>query len=252
MQSYHPAMYGDRIADIYDEPGQTPQDADEAADFLHRLAMTTADTEPRLLEFGVGTARIALPLGQRGCTVTGVDCSPQMLDKCAAADVEGRIRLIEGDMSTVQAGTETFDVVYAAWNTLLHALTQQAQIETLANAHRHLKPGGHLVVQAYVPDLVSFAGGDQRIRVFDLQDDLADLDVTLHDPVTQTVTTQYLIFRPDRTEFRPLKVRYFWPSELDLMAQLAGLESVSRQSDWIGTPFTRKSTDHVSVYRRPI
>jgi ubiquinone/menaquinone biosynthesis C-methylase UbiE len=250
MESYTPSTYGDKIADIYDEPGQTPDDAQDAADLLSRLAKLATPETPRLLEFGIGTGRIALPLLERGCTVTGVDCSAEMLKRCADADQQQRLSLINADMATVSVPDADFHVVYAAWNTLFHVLTQDGQVQVLKNAYRHLTPGGHLVVQGSVPDPASFQA-HQRTRVYDLQDDLVDLDFAMHDPVHQILTTQYLIFRPDHTEFRPLKQRYFWPSELDLMARLAGLELVNRYGDWTGSRFTSASTDHISVYRRP-
>jgi SAM-dependent methyltransferase len=252
MRSYLPSSYGDKIADIYDEPGQTPDDAQDAADFLSRLAKVAAATPgtPRLLEFGIGTGRIALPLLDRGCAVTGVDCSTEMLKRCTEADQQQHLSLINADMATVSLPEADFHVVYAAWNTLFHVLTQEGQVQVFSNAYRHLIPGGHFVVQGLVPDPASFQA-HQRTRIYDLQDDLVDVDFAMHDPVNQILTTQYLIFRPDHTEFRPLKQRYCWPSELDLMARLAGLELMSRHGDWTGSRFTSASTDHISVYRRP-
>ncbi|MGW4455980.1 class I SAM-dependent methyltransferase [Streptomyces albidoflavus] len=250
MEGYTSATYGDAIADIYDAPGQCPPDAGEAAAFLHGLARRLAAERPRLLEFGVGTGRIALPLAELGCAVTGVDSSAAMLERCASADGEDRLRLLHEGMATVDAGTASFEVVFAAYNTLFLALTQQEQVEVFANARRHLVPGGAFVVQALVPDPASFTA-HQRVRVYDLQRQLADLDVTLHDPLEQTLVSQYLILRPDRTEFRPSKLRYAWPSELDLMARLAGLQLEHRYADWGHTRLTAGSTGHVSVYRVP-
>ncbi|WP_031509462.1 class I SAM-dependent methyltransferase [Streptomyces megasporus] len=250
MDGYTSATYGDAIADIYDEPGQCPPDAEEAARFLYETGCSGSRRRPRILEFGIGTGRIALPLADLGCEVTGVDSSPAMLEKCAAADTRGRIRLIHDTMESVDAGHSDFDVVFAAYNTLFLALTQEAQIRAFANARRHLAPGGKFVVQALVPDPASFTG-NQRIRVYDLQKDLVDLDVTLHDPVRQTLVNQYLIVRPERTEFRPSKLRYAWPSELDLMARLSGLRLEHRYASWQRTPLTAGSPDHVSVYHVP-
>ncbi|GIG86259.1 class I SAM-dependent methyltransferase [Plantactinospora endophytica] len=250
MEGYTSATYGDGIADIYDEPGQCPPDAEYAASFLDELGRGRPEGRPRILEFGIGTGRIALPLADRGCDVTGVDSSAAMLEKCRVADDQGRLRLVHDTMETVDAGHSSFDIVFAAYNTLFLALSQEEQIEVFANARRHLVPGGRFVVQALVPDPASFTG-NQRIRVYDLDKDLVDLDVTLHDPVRQTLVNQYLILRPACTEFRPSKLRYAWPSELDLMARLAGLRLEQRYGTWQRSPFTADSTDHVSVYRIP-
>jgi SAM-dependent methyltransferase len=251
MNWYTPSTYGDKIADIYDEPGQTPDDAEEAADMLSRLAKTAAPQTPRLLEFGIGTGRIALPLIDRGCAVTGVDPSIEMLKRCTATDEQQqRLSLVHDDMTTVSVPDADFHVVFVAATTFFLVLTQDDQIQVFMNAYRHLTPGGHFVLQAFMPEPASFQA-HQRTRVYGLEDDFVDVDFTMHDPVNQTLTTQHVVFRPNHTEFRPLKLRYCWPSELDLMARLTGFELVSRHGDWTGSPFTRASTDHVTVYRRP-
>jgi SAM-dependent methyltransferase len=250
MNWYTSSTYGDKIADIYDQPGQTPDDAEEAADMLSRLAKVAAPQTPRLLEFGVGTGRIALPLLDRGCEVTGVDPSTEMLKRCVVADQDERLSLIEADMTTVSVPDADFHVVFVAATTFFLVLTQDDQIQVFVNAHRHLTPGGHFVIQTFVPEPASFLA-HQRTRVYGLEDDYVDVDFTMNDPVSQTLTTQHVVFRPNHTEFRPLKLRYCWPSEMDLMARLAGFTLVGRHSDWAGSPFTRASTDHVSVYRKP-
>lgn len=251
MEGYTSATYGDRIADIYDEPGQCPPDAEDAVRLLSDLAHRAVAPSPRVLEFGVGTGRIALPLAAAGCDVTGVDSSTAMLEKCRAADVAGRLRLVHAPMASVDAGRGAFPVVFAAYNTLLLALSQEEQVETFANARRHLVPGGWFVVQTLVPDPASFTG-NQRVRIYDLQQDLVDLDVTLHDPVRQTLVNQYVILRREHTEFRPSRLRYAWPSELDLMARLAGLRPEGQYASWRREPFTAASTDRVAVYRAPM
>ncbi|MGN9846585.1 class I SAM-dependent methyltransferase [Nonomuraea sp. H19] len=243
------STYGDHIADIYDEPGQTPEDADEAAAFLWDLASSAAGAErPQAMELGIGTGRVALPLAAKGCEVSGVDCSQAMLERCRAADTEGRLRLVHGDMTTARFGERRFHVVYAVFNTLLHLLTQDEQVAAFGNAAAQLAPGGAFVVQVSTPDSALLHNG-QHVRLFEVERDYVDLNVTIHDPVRQHLRTQQMFFKSDGIQMRPLLQRYVWPSELDLMARIAGLRQAARYADWTGAGFTGASTEHVSVYR---
>ncbi|GIG90508.1 class I SAM-dependent methyltransferase [Plantactinospora endophytica] len=260
MHGYTSSTYGNRIADIYDQPGQTPVDADRAAAFLHDLAARAAATgggePPRVLEWGVGTGRVAIPLAALGCDVAGVDTSEAMLARCRAAmltrrrttEAGGRLRLSIGDMTGIRVDGAPFHVVYAAFNTLLHLLTQEEQVAAFANSAAQLGPGGAVVVQVNVPDVGRLRDG-QQVRVFEVETAYVDLNITLHDPVRQQLRTQQMIIKEGGAELRPLMQRYVWPSELDLMARLAGLRLTARYADWTGTPFTAESTEHVSVYR---
>jgi SAM-dependent methyltransferase len=253
-QEYTSATYGDRIVDNYDHPAQVPGNAEEIAAFLWELAGCThrggsPAGAPSALEFGVGTGRVALPLAERGCVVAGVDSSPAMLERCRDKDTKEQLHLVLGDMASTRLDEAAFDVVYIVYGTLYYAITQEAQIAIFENAAWHLKPGGHLVVEAWIPDIASFIR-EQRFRIYDLQVDLVDIDLFVHDPIRQLLLTQNLIFRPTGTEFIPSKRRYVWPSEMDLMARLGGLDPVGRYADWNRSPFTGPTGTHVSVYRR--
>ena len=70
----------------------------------------------------------------------------------------------------------------------------------------------------------------------------------MHDPVAQTVRYQYIGITEDGVRLYPVPMRYAWPSELDLMARLAGLELRSRWGGWDRSPFTASSSARVSVY----
>jgi hypothetical protein len=80
--------------------------------------------------------------------------------------------------------------------------------------------------------------------------DYAMLDVSRHDPIAQRVDTQHVVFRHGGVELYPVQIRYAYPSELDLMAQLAGLQLRSRHAGWDEEPFEAGSRIHVSVYGR--
>lgn len=244
MGAYDPAAYGDAWADVYDRLHAHVDDADEVVDALARLA-----GDGPVLEFGVGTGRLALPLAARGVEVHGVDASQAMLDRLRAKPGGDQLTVTRADFAAVRLD-RTFCLVVLAFNTLFNLPTQEAQVRCFERAAAHLRPGGRFVVEAFVPDLRRFEG-NQAVRADDVHADQATLTLERHDPVAQAVTSVHLHASEDGLRFLPVPIRYAWPSELDLMARLAGLGLEHRWSDWAGSAFTAASTAHVSVYRRP-
>jgi len=241
MRRYKTETYGDVIADFYDELMAPIGDSTiEAADFLAGLA-----PGGRALELGIGTGRVALPLAARGVRVHGLDASPRMLerlrDKPGGASIETTI----GDFADV-AVPGSFDLVFVVFNTLFGLLTQERQIDCLANVSAKLRPGGWFVVEAFVPPV----GYDRRdgSDPASFDDEQARLEVTRHDPVGQILDARQVLHTPAGVRLLPVHMRYVWPSELDLMARLAGLRLVDRFGGWRWQPFTAASRNHVSLY----
>jgi hypothetical protein len=140
--------------------------------------------------------------------------------------------------------------VYLVFNTLFALLTQDDQLRCFENAAARLSDDGVFVVEAFVPDLSRFQR-DQNVSAVSVGVDEVQLDVSLHDAVAQRVTSSHVFFRDGAVRLYPVSVRYAWPSELDLMARLAGLELRDRWAGWNREPFTSRSGAHVSVYGRP-
>jgi SAM-dependent methyltransferase len=241
---YGPETYGDRIADIYDELYDALFDNEGAVEFLAELA-----TEKRALELGIGTGRVAIPLSARGVEVHGIDASQAMVDKLRAKPGGKDLPVYMGDFAEVDAPGD-FDLIYIPFNTLFGLLSQEDQVRCFRNAAAHLTAGGAFVIEAFVPDLTRF-DQHQRVSVESIQDDEVQLEVTQHDPVKQS-SRSYALFLSERgTRMYPVRIRYAWPSELDLMARLAGLELRDRFGSWRKEPFTSDSKGHISVYARP-
>jgi SAM-dependent methyltransferase len=198
---------------------------------------------------GVGTGRLAVPMAAAGLVVTGVDASPEMLGRLAARPGSAAVTAIQADFATVDAGGP-YDVVLFAFSTLFLVPSQAGQLACLANARRHLRPGGSLVVEAFVPDHSRWTR-DQNIAIGRLDDSGVSLKLSVHDPVSQVITTQDVSVSASGTTLRPNLLRYFWPAELDAMALASGLRPTARTEDWAGAPFTADSTSHVSVSQRP-
>jgi SAM-dependent methyltransferase len=245
MESYGPATYGDHIADIYDERHANRDTDAEVA----RLA-DLAGAGP-VLELGIGTGRVAVPLAGRGVEVHGIDASEAMVAKLRARSGGEPIPVAIGDMRSVGAPADGYSLVFVVFNTFFALLDQDAQVECFANVARRLAPGGRFLIEAFVPDLEHF-DGDQRTKVVRIAPDLVDIDVVKHDPVAQRVDAQHVLIRESGTRLLPVSLRYAFPSELDLMARLAGLELELREGGWREEPFTAQSIAHVSVWRKPL
>ncbi len=236
---YDPRLYGARWAEQYDEWHAGMMDDAGAVATLAELA-----GDGPILEFGVGTGRLAVPLAERGFDVTGVDISEEMLAQLRAkAD---RVDAVLGDMTTVQFD-QRFSLALIAFSSLFVLATQQDQVKLFRNAAAHLAPGGRFVLETSVVGSESNA----RLRVARLEQDRLVLSAGLLDPVTSFYNGAWVVLEPSGVRFYPVQGRNVPHQEMDLMAELAGLELENRWGDWKGGPFTAQSTLHVSVYRKP-
>jgi SAM-dependent methyltransferase len=239
---YEASTYGDRIADVYDEWPRLPS-TDRAVAFL-------ADVAGRgpILELGIGTGRLALPLVERGFAVSGIDASAGMVAKLRAKPGAERIRVAMGDFADM-AIEGRFALIFVAFNTFFGLLTQDDQLRCFAGVAERLTDDGVFVVEAFVPDVSRFTNG-QRVGALAVRPDAVYLETSVHDPMTQRVRSQNVVISEQGVRLYPVEVRYAWPSELDLMARLAGLQLSERFGGWDREPFTATSGAHVSVYER--
>ncbi|MGW3564288.1 class I SAM-dependent methyltransferase [Streptomyces sp. NPDC000941] len=239
-------IWDDEAAQSYDTPGTgmfAPEVLDPTVDRLAELA-----EGGRVLEFAVGTGRVAVPLAQRGVSVTGIEMSQPMIDQLRTKADDATIPVVVGDMATATAGAPgTFQLVYLIYNTISNLLTQAEQVACFRNAARHLAPGGRFVIELWVPEVRKLPPGQQAM-VWKSEAGYIGLDT--YDVLRQHVVSHHFRFGEGR-EARVFRSphRYVWPTELDLMAQLAGFELESRHADWQGAEFTAESRSHVSVYR---
>ena len=201
-----------------------------------------------MLELAVGTGRLALPLVERGLEVHGIDASERMVEKLRAKPGGDAIPVTMGDFADVGVEGE-YRLIFIAFNTLFALLTQDDQLRCFANAAKHLMDDGLFVVEAFRPDLGRFDRG-QRTNVFRVDAEQVMLDASRHDPLEQRVDSQHVVITEAGTKLYPVSIRYAFPSELDLMARLAGLELRERWGSWKREPFTADSNRHVSVYAR--
>ena len=242
------AEYGDRIADVYDEWHGARDDVGPVVEFLARWA--AAGDRP-VLELGIGTGRIALPLAERGLRVDGIDASERMVAQLRAKPGGADLAVTVGDFAGLPAPGGPYGLVYVVFNTFFVLLTQEEQVRCFADVAASLVPGGAFVMEAFVPDLTVYDRGQQRVRVDGFAPDATRISATLHDVASQRFRSRHLVLSADGVQTYPVELRYAWPSELDLMARLAGLEPAGRWEGWDGRPFTSASSSHVSAWRTP-
>jgi SAM-dependent methyltransferase len=239
-------LWDEETARRYDETSAAmfePEVLDPAVDRLAELA-----GDGPALELAIGTGRVAVPLVARGVPVSGVELSAPMAAQLHRKVDPATVPVTVGDMATAVVDGE-FSLVFVVWNSLGNVRTQDEQVAVFANAARHLRPGGRFVVELGIPQLRRLPPG-QRGVPFDVSEEHTGLDT--YDPVTQQAISHHFSREPDgRYRYGVHHFRYVWPSELDLMARLAGMELESRWADWRRTPFTAESTGHVSVWKLP-
>jgi SAM-dependent methyltransferase len=243
MEGYGPETYGDRIADVYDAFYDGTLDTEAAVEALAELA-----GDGPVLELAIGTGRLALPLAERGLEVHGIDASERMVAKLREKPGGDRIPVTIGDFADV-AVDGTYRLIFVAFNTFFGLLTQDDQLRCFANAAARLADDGVFVVEVFVPDVARWDRG-QRPHVNFVEAGRLMLDASRHDPVEQRADSQHIVISEAGIQLYPVSIRYAFPSELDLMARLAGLELRERWGNWQRGPFSANSDHHVSVYGR--
>lgn len=240
MNFYSDETYGERVADFYDEwhPDYDPHSIETLAELARG---------GRALELGIGTGRIALPLSEKGVEIQGIDTSDSMVSRLRAKAGSDQIVVTKGSFVDVPVEGE-FSLVYIVFNTFFALSSQDEQVRCFRNVAAHLSREGCFVIEAFVPDVTRFTG-DQVNWASRVTTDEVHLDVGRHDRVTQQVISQHVVITDGNVRLFPVNIRYAWPAELDLMAQLAGLQLRERWSSWEREPFSSESQKHISVYQ---
>jgi len=236
--------FGEEVAAHYDDPSDEmfqPAGIEPVVDLLAELAGDGA-----ALELGIGTGRIALPLAQRGVEVHGIDLSSAMVARLRAKPGGEEIPVVLGDFATARA-EGTFSLAYLVFNTIQNLTTQAEQVACFENVAAHLEPGGHFVIEVGVPSLRRLPPGE-TLRAFAHTPTHVGFDE--FDVARQGLISHHYELVDGAWQPHSVPFRYVWPSELDLMARIAGMTLVERWSGWRREPFTSESTSHVSVWRK--
>jgi len=236
--------FDDRIAKSYDVRSADlfePSVVEPAVTFLAELAGKGA-----ALELGIGTGRLALPLSRRGIHVHGIDLSSAMVAQLQAKPGADNIAVTIGDFATTKVDA-LFTLAYLVRNTITNLTTQDDQVDCFRNVAAHLEPGGFFVIEVYIPELRRLPPGE-NIHAFTVTP--THLGFEEYDVATQIAFSHHYWVEDGRLETFSAPFRYVWPSELDLMARIAGMTLRERWSDWKREPFTKDSRSHVSVWQK--
>jgi SAM-dependent methyltransferase len=241
----HDGYFDERVAARYDQSDGEEFDRaviETIVDFLVERAGTG-----RALELGIGTGRIALPLALRGVPVHGIDLSKAMVARLRAKPGGTDIGVTIGDFATTKVDG-SFSLAYVVFNTIMNLTTQDAQIACFRNVAAHLEPGGCFVIEVGIPSLQRLPPGE-TYRAYHVGETRWDIDE--FDVATQGLISHHFAIVNGRLERDSMPFRYVWPSELDLMAQLAGMSLLERWAGWKRERFTSDSRKHVSVWKKP-
>jgi SAM-dependent methyltransferase len=244
MEDYEPVMsFDEDVAARYDDVAQRG-DEQATVTFLAELAQDGA-----ALELAIGTGRIALPLAARGVRVDGIELAPAMIAQLRAKPGGDQLSVTPGDLADV-AVDGRYRLIYVVFNSLFNLLTQDDQVRCFQNVAAHLTDDGSFVIEAFVPSHLHRLRDHQYVIAEGISIDEVRLDVARHDATTQRLEKNHVSLTTGGTRLMPIILRYAWPSELDLMARIAGLRLKERWAGWNREPFTSSSPSHVSVYGR--
>ena len=246
---YEPSTYGESFADVYDDWYADVSDASATVRVVRELAGSGS-----ILELGVGTGRLAIPLAESGSPVVGVDASQAMLEILAAKAGEAAIVTVEADMAALDRSSAVtahapFALAFAAFNTFFNLPSDAAQDACLAGCADVLADGGRLVIEGFVPPSAGLSDGGVSVR--EVTSDAAVLTVSTHDDAAQLIRGHHIEMRADGNTMRPWLIHYRTPAQLDASTAAAGFVLEQRWADWHRTPFDPARHDiHVSVYRK--
>jgi SAM-dependent methyltransferase len=241
---FGPATFGELNADDYDalhDPGTTQ----ESVALIQEIA-----AGGRVLELAIGTGRMSIPLAENGLEISGIEGSPDMVEKLRGKPGGKNIPVVIGDIADVEI-EGPFDHVFLVFNTLFNLTSQEAQVRCFRNVARRLREGGTFLVETFVPDAEHIRSG-QWIRTMKVDFSSVWIEAAQHDPIAQTFDFQRIRIAESGLRLVPLVMRYAFPPEMDLMAQLAGLRLKNRWGGWRREPFTADSKMHVSLYEKPV
>jgi SAM-dependent methyltransferase len=250
VKDFKPELsFGPNVAEVYDDVqhySKTPsrRDRDAAVGLLESLARGGP-----ALELAIGTGWIALPLAARGIRVDGIELSAAMVERLRAKPGGEEMSVTIGDMADV-AVADSYRLIFVVANSLFNLLTQDDQVRCFGNVAAHLEDDGVFVIEVFRPDFLFRLRDNQYVAAEGIEVNEVRLDVARHDPVAQLLYESHVLLTGDQVRMNPIVTRYAWPSELDLMARIAGLRPKERWGGWKGEPFTAESEYLVAVYGR--
>jgi SAM-dependent methyltransferase len=238
-------VWGRELAEVYDAT-YAYESVPSVVDPMVDLLMEFAHDGPAL-EFAIGTGRIALPLSARGVSVSGIELSPHMVEQLEKKPGADAITVVIGDMADERVAGR-FKLVYVVANSMMNLTTQEEQLRVFANAAAHLEPGGHFLVELMVPQLRRVPPS-QIGWIFQMDPNHVGIE-TYDDVVNQIASSHHWKVIDGRLVHHSAPYRYIWPSEVVLMANMAGMDLEERWGNWDRSPFTSDSGKQVALFAK--
>ena len=233
-------MWDREIAEVYDTTYAAQAEPSVVDPMVDLLTQIVGDGPA--LEFAIGTGRVALALSARGTPVHGIELSASMVEQLRSKPGADAISVTVGDMTTTRLPHQ-FELVYLVANSIMNVTTQEEQIAVFSNAAAHLVSGGHFVIELMVPRVPL----SEDARVFRLEPHHVGIE-TFDDVVGQVAWSHHWVEIEGRLVRHSAPYRYIWPSELVLMARIAGFDLQDRWADWVRSPFAAESERQVAVF----
>jgi SAM-dependent methyltransferase len=237
--------YGEAHAEVYDRIyGPRCNTADAV-----RALVAAAGPGGRILELGLGTGRLAIPLVEGGVVVDGIEASSAMVRRLRAQPGGARIGVFRCDLASFDLPAPAYDVGVSAVSTLFMLPDREAQTSCLASAARHLRAEGALFIEAFQPDPTRYDADGLRVESRPHPEGGTHVVRSHHDARRRCIEITHELTGSPGAGIYEVTLHYATPDELDTMADAAGLARRARWHDWTGTPATGSSTDPISIYR---
>ena len=240
-----PNRYGEVWAEVYDAYTEgLDLDPSAAVAFLE----AAAGSGP-VLELGIGTGRLGLPLAARGVSVHGIEASDRMISHLRSKPGGDALKIYKADYSSFSLDEE-YTLIFAAFNGVGMLPEREDQLNCFRSVAAALAQGGKFVIEADIPDLNGFVD-NMRINAVGGNEESLELQITRHRPVQQQLLAYHIWLGAEGIRMRTVRMRYMNLSEYDFMAEAGGLKLHARVSDWSGRPLTQRSRRHISTYIKP-
>jgi SAM-dependent methyltransferase len=228
----------------YDDPDYYDQAYRSRRDDVAYYVRLGRRSKGPVLEYGVGTGRIALELARAGVAVTGVDRSAPMLRSLSARVAEEpdlvrrRVRIVRGDMRSVRL-RERFPLVIAAFNTVLHLHSRSDFERFFARVREHLTPRGRFVFDFSIPQ-AEYIGVDPRRRFgaprfrHPSRGLVKYAERFEYDPLRQVLLTEMHFSPTDGSSpfMVPLTHRQLFPAEIEALLHYNGFSDLEWRADF--------------------
>jgi SAM-dependent methyltransferase len=238
------SQYGDEAAEIYDWMYAGDEVSDAQISGLLDLARGGS-----IVEIGVGTGRIAIPLAEGGAAVTGIDVSRLMLDKARQKIRQLPVRLVHQDV-TVEPIVGQFALCLVSINTFFMLGDHAAQRMSMCHMADCLPTGGILALETFNAPRELHPRDRQSVRVCRISHGVAWLELNIYNQENRTFDIADIVFHTNASQLYTTRLSYWYLDELDQLALDNRMKLIHRWRSWAQDAFDDTARDAVSIYQK--